>query len=67
MKSAWLAVKITGKNVERSAMWPFDLVEIWFPVSWGDHFVPPFSESPHSEPGTLDEVDNGPNTSDEGE
>lgn len=25
------------------------------------------SESPHSEPGTLDEVDNGPNTSDEGE
>lgn len=25
------------------------------------------SESPHSEPGALDEVDNGPNTSDEGE
>lgn len=29
--------------------------------------IAPFSESPHSEPGTLDEVDNGPNTSDEGE
>lgn len=29
--------------------------------------IPPCSESPHSEPGALDEVDNGPNTSDEGE
>lgn len=54
-------------------MWPFDGVEVCFPASGGNHFVflnsasPPFSESPHSEPGTLDEVDNGPNTSDEGE
>ena len=32
-------------------------------------FFPCVSESPHSEPGALDEVDNGtgPNTSDEGE
>lgn len=30
-------------------------------------YIPPPSESPHSEPGALDEVDNGPNTSDEGE
>lgn len=32
-------------------------------------FIYVISESPHSEPGALDEVDNGtgPNTSDEGE
>lgn len=29
-------------------------------------YILPCSESPHSEPGALDEVDNGPNTSDEG-